>query len=341
MRTLLLRTDVDAHIGSGHLMRCLGIAQAWQDRGGSVVLVTAGDTASTRLCREDIESNGLEAQPGSIEDAVKTRDFARRIDADWIITDGYQFGADYQRAIKESGAKLLFIDDYGQCDHYYADIVLNQNFDANEDLYRRRTPYTRLLLGPKYALLRREFLRYRGLKREIPEVGRRLLVTFGGVDYHNMTLKVIQALGLVDVPGLHAQLAVGRWNPHVQEIRAAIGNLPFGISLKRDAIDMAALMAWADLAVSAAGITVWELAFMGLPSLAVVTSENQRSVATGADMAGISSSLGWYDRLSSSELAERIAHLLKHKEIRERMSRSGQKLIDGDGASRVLAHATE
>ena len=341
MRTLLLRTDVNAHIGSGHLMRCLAIAQAWQDRGGRVVLVASGNTANTRLCMEEIECYGLEAEPGSIEDAIKTTDFARRIDAEWITTDGYHFSADYQRAIKESGAKLLFIDDYGQCDHYYADIVLNQNFDANEDLYRRRTPYTRLLLGPKYVLLRREFLRYRGLRREISEVGRRLLVTFGGVDYHNMTLKVIQALGLVDVPGLHAQLAVGRWNPHVDEMEAAIRDLPFAASLKRDPMDMAALMAWADLAVSAAGITVWELAFMGLPSLAVVTSENQRSVAAGADMAGISSSLGWYDRPSSSELAERIAHLLKHKEIRERMSRSGQKLIDGDGASRVLAHATE
>jgi UDP-2,4-diacetamido-2,4,6-trideoxy-beta-L-altropyranose hydrolase len=301
----------------------------------------AEDSAKARPCGEKIESHLLNAQPGSIEDAVKTKDFARRLDADWIITDGYQFGADYQRAIKESGAKLLFIDDYGQCDHYYADIVLNQNLGANEDLYRRREHYTRLLLGPEYVLLRREFLRYRGLKREIPEVGRRVLVTFGGVDRQNMTLKVIRALGLVDVPGLHAQFVVGRWNPHVEEIEAAIGNLSFAISLKRDAIDMAALMAWADLAVSAAGITTWELAFMGLPSLAVVTSENQRSVAAGADMAGISSSLGWYDRFSSSELAERIAHLLKHREIRERMSRSGQKLIDGDGASRVLAHATE
>jgi UDP-2,4-diacetamido-2,4,6-trideoxy-beta-L-altropyranose hydrolase len=289
----------------------------------------------------EVVSHELDVRPGSVEDATTTVGLAHEVGAEWIITDGYHFSADYQRTIKESRVKLLFIDDYGHCDHYYADIVLNQNLNANEDLYQRREPYTRLLLGPEFVLLRREFLRYRGLRREVPEVGRRLLATFGGADHHNVTLKVIRALEQVDVPGLNAEVAVGGWNPHVEEIEEAVKRSSSPIGLRRDTVDMPSLMAWADLAVSAAGTTVWELAFMGLPSLTVATSENQRSLAAQADIAGVSSSVGWYDRLSSSELAERVEKLLKHKEMRERMSRTGRKLVDGDGASRVLAHASK
>ena len=111
--------------------------------------------------------------------------------------DGYRFDSEYQRNLKNAGLKLLFVDDLGQCEHYFADLVLDQNVHASEKMYQRREPYTRLLLGSGYAMLRREFQAMREWRREIPAVGRTLLITMGGSDPDNFTLRLIKALAKI------------------------------------------------------------------------------------------------------------------------------------------------
>ena len=110
------------------------------------------------------------------------------------MVDGYQFNADYQRALKAAGFRVLFLDDYGHATHYSADLVLNQNAYANEKMYAARESYTRLLLGTDYCLLRREFSSWRGWKREIAPIGTKILVTMGGSDPENFTTDVVEAL---------------------------------------------------------------------------------------------------------------------------------------------------
>ncbi len=77
--------------------------------------------------------------------------------ASWIVVDGYQFDIAYQRALKAAGLKVLVVDDGGRCGTYCADLVLDQNLDASEVAYSNREAYTRLLLGTRYVMLRREF----------------------------------------------------------------------------------------------------------------------------------------------------------------------------------------
>jgi len=190
---LLVRVDSGINMGSGHVMRCLALAQAWQDGGGDAVFVLATESpnAEARLTAEGFEVVYINAKPGSAEDARLTTKLAHKYGASWVVVDGYHFGGDYQKIIKEAGLNLLFIDDYGHAGYYPADIVLNQNIHADEDLYRNRASYTKLLLRTRYVLLRREFLRWQGYKREIPEIARKMLVTMGGSDPQNVTLKVL------------------------------------------------------------------------------------------------------------------------------------------------------
>src|ERR1700730_16540434 len=196
LEPLLIRADAGERIGAGHLMRCLALAQAWLDTGGRAEFLSASmpPLLEARLVSEQISLTLLSANAGSDCDAQATVARARQIGARWIVVDGYQFGAKYQQRLKEADCRLLFIDDYGHCDYYCADLILNQNFYAHEDLYARRENYTRLLLGTRHALLRREFWSWKDFRRKIPRVARKLLVTLGGADPCNVAAKVLHAL---------------------------------------------------------------------------------------------------------------------------------------------------
>lgn len=346
---VLIRADAAAQMGTGHVMRCLALAQAWQEAGGTVLVVCALLTPGleARLQAEGIAVAHLDAEPGSAQDAAETLALAERVGAGWVIVDGYAFSGEYQRAIARAGLPLLAIDDFGHAGHYWAGLVLNQNLDAREELYPSREPATRLLLGTGHALLRREFWPWHGRSRTVPETARRVLVTMGGADPGNATLRVIEALHQVGLPGLEAKVVVGGSNPHVETIRqvtrTASGPGQVGgawqsespVELIENASNMPDLMAWADVAVSSAGTTCWELAFMRLPALLLVLADNQRPNAQELARLGAAVSLGWHADLAPEPMAVALRALLGDAEARRSMAQAGGGLVDGRGADRV------
>lgn len=318
-------------------MRCLALAQAWQDAGGRVVFVTSADA---RPLEAKLKSGGaqvvlLDPPRTTEDDARQTVGLAREHGASWVVADGYDFGSDYQRVVRGSGLRLLVVDDYGHAERYYADVVLNQNAYADASMYVGREPYTRLLLGTGYALLRREFWGWRGWRRAIPERARNILVTMGGADPHNVSLTVVRALQRVMSPEMAARVLVGPVNPHFESLsRAVRGD---NIRLLRHADDMPSLMAWADVAVSAAGSTCWELAFMGLPGALVVLADNQRKIAESVHAAGAAVSLGRHEEAGEGRVAAALTGLFESPAGRRQMSRRGRALVDGLGGARVAA----
>jgi UDP-2,4-diacetamido-2,4,6-trideoxy-beta-L-altropyranose hydrolase len=338
MKPLIIRADAGPQIGTGHVMRCLALAQAWEDAGGDAVFAMAAGAQSIepRIEAERMKIARLSAQPGSIEDAAETIRLAREAGAKWIAVDGYVFGSDYQRAIKDAGFRLLFIDDYGHCHHYTADIVLNQNIYADESFYRSIEPYTRLLLGSKFVLLRREFLKWRGWKREILPVARKVLVTLGGSDPNNVAFKVIQALQEMDGPYLQAKVITGLYNAHPETLRQAEQCLRIQVQFVTDTTNMAELMAWADIAVSAGGTSCWEIAYMSLPNCIIVTAENQALVAEALHSRGVSVNMGWFASIKAVRLAQVLSDLLQDKEQRSYMSHQGRLIVQGEGSRNVV-----
>ncbi|MGQ0644452.1 MAG: UDP-2,4-diacetamido-2,4,6-trideoxy-beta-L-altropyranose hydrolase [Elusimicrobiota bacterium] len=334
---LILRADGGLRGGAGHLMRCLALAQAWQDSGGlSQMACAEAGPFRDRFQSEGILCHEVAAPPGSRDDALETARLAQEAEAAWVAVDGYHFDGEYQRTLKESGFRVLALDDFGHAGRYEADIVLNMNLGVDEKIYRERSAEGLLLLGPRYALLRREFLRRQRAEKFADGAARRILVAMGGADADNATGKVLKALGGFGVPGTEVRVAVGAANPHRTALEEMAARVPVSCKVEADAPDMSELMAWAEAAVSAGGTTCWELAYMGVPFLTVVLADNQRIVADGLAKAGAAENLGWHGDLESADIARRLESLLKSPEKRRSMGARGRELVDGQGPDRIL-----
>ncbi len=334
---LLIRADASREIGTGHVMRCLALAQAWQEKGGQVyVRGRMPDGLRARLVGEGIELVNVEEKGGTPAEARVTATCADEVGASWIVVDGYHFGLVYRRNLREAGHRVLFIDDYGHADRYEADIVLNQNIDAEQDLYIDRPEHTDLLLGPTFALLRKEFWPWREPRREIRAEAEHILVTLGGVDPDNITTEAVEAFEALEASEVRATVVIGGSNPHEDSIRAAAESASVPIDVRQNVDDMAELMADSDIAVSAGGSTCWELAFMGIPNVIVALAENQKGIARGLDEAGTAVNLGWHATVGKSEIGSAAESLLQDEKERRRMANKAQVLVDGLGSKRVL-----
>ena len=296
---LVVRADATPAMGLGHAMRCLALAQAYRDAGGEVVFAMA-DPPAAFAARLAAESIGL--RPA---EAVATG-------ADWIVLDGYHFDAAYERELR-AAARLLVLDDH-DADHD-ADLILRQGLGARAG--------DRVLAGVRYALLRREFRQWAGGDRAVPERVQRVLVTLGGGDPGPVIDIVLEALTRAD---LEVQWITGPLNPR--------RDAPPGVEVVVDATDMPERMQWADLAVTAAGSTSWELARVGTPQIAIELADNQRPVARALAEHGIAVPAGWHADLDAAALARAIDGLTAER--RAEMSRRGRAAVDGQGAVRVL-----
>jgi UDP-2,4-diacetamido-2,4,6-trideoxy-beta-L-altropyranose hydrolase len=338
---LLFRTDASVAIGTGHAMRCLALAQAWQDAGAQAVFALAESTASIdeRLRSETFEVLPVSCVDGTREDANQTIALAQAQRAEWIVVDGYQFDAEYQRALNDAGLKILFLDDYGHATHYSADLVLNQNVCANEALYADRESYTQLLLGPRYCLLRREFAVWHDWKREVSPACHRLLIMMGGSDPENLTARVITAIERAKHEGpdaLDVTVVVGGSNPHSSGLQSLAARSQQKISVRRDVSNMGELMAAADIAVSAAGSTCWELCLLALPALLIDVAPNQTALAEDLDRKRCAVHIG-NQTVSAQEIAHQLERLLGSHQLRRSLSERSRELVDGNGSSRVVS----
>jgi len=335
-QALLVRADASEAIGIGHVMRCLALTKAWQGTGGQVYYLMAESipVLEERLALEGVTIKKISAAPGSVSDAEQTVAEARRLSAAWVVADGYRFEADYIRKLKAVGPRVLFLDDDGRFDFYAADVVLNQNISANAAMYDRRESFTRLLLGSEYVLLRPEFL-VELRNREYPATARKVLVTMGGSDSENLTRKVLLALLRLET-NIEVRIVTGSGNPWHEELQI-LADRRAGFQLESSPANMAPLMRWADIAISGAGSTCWELAYLGLPAIVIALSRDQREIASALAQNQVAVSLGWHANLTEERISDTLNGLLDDQERRRAMSERGLKLVDGRGAKRVVA----
>jgi UDP-2,4-diacetamido-2,4,6-trideoxy-beta-L-altropyranose hydrolase len=338
---LYVRADADSKIGTGHIMRCIALAQAWQDQEGEVTFIS---NCESEALRERIQREKFRFIPvGKVccdpSDLTNTLSILRDKSADqkkWLVLDGYHFTPDYQRAIRDAGTRLLIIDDMNHLPHYHADILLNQNIHAL-DLKYHCDEDTTLLLGTHYTLLRRVFSKYKDFKRQIPERAKNILVTLGGGDPDNVTLKVIEALKLLNEPDIAVKIIIGSANPHQAILRKALAPAHFVAELLINSLNMPELMAWADMAVSAGGSTCWELVFMGVPFLAIVLAENQRSIVVSLDTKNVAINCGDGNKITTEKFCKIFSNILCNREERALMYSQGSQLNDGNGSIRVYS----
>jgi len=316
-------------------MRCLALAEAWSDGGGEVHWLA---TQLLPHARARLEAEGIRIATQAVaaseeEDASRTVDAASRVGAQWVVLDGYAFGALHQAKLGKCGHRVLFVDDNGDAARYTADIVLNQNAHAERRMYAGREGGSLFLLGPRHALLRREFRGALPRSDGTPAEATNLLVMLGGAGNVRLANLVVDALrSLRSRSRFSVRLALGSDAPAGDvELRGTADWLTASPYIE----DMPAALGWADLAVSAAGSTAYELMRMGVPSIVVVVAQNQHASARALDEMGAAVSLGGVEALSSETIEHSVESLVWDRARRAKMAERGRALVDGRGALRV------
>lgn len=343
-KSLLFRVDATHEMGIGHVMRCLVIAEAWMKKDlGPVYFISSSlndkmkslvEKANIKLCT--IQCN----DPGSTEDALATIELIRKLNSDWVVVDGYQFNHQYQECLKNHNVKFLFFDDFGHCDHYVADIVLNRGFFANQVDYTNREPYTKLLLGHTYSLIRNDFIDAASEKeRDAKQVGK-ILVTIGGSDPKNVTVRVLEALDRLE-QDLSIKVILGPLYRDQEELMKRSYAENHQVEMIHFTNRIVDYYKWADVAITAGGNSLYEMLYMGLPTITIKTASNQNAVKIISEEYQATFYVGDEQQLSTELLEEKTRFFLNNTTFREEIARAAEKLIDGLGVQRVINEMIE
>lgn len=335
---VLVRVDASSEIGLGHAMRCTALIEAMREMGHHVGVATVTMPAAlvTRWEALGVAVSWIGAPVGSAADAIHTTTIAEAQQCDWVIADGYHFGLDWQLIVRTARTHVAMFDDEARADRWLADLLINQNHGATAAMYHTSAPRAMVCAGASFALLRNAFRSARATPHTMPARAQRLLLTLGGADPANLTSRFIPALSAHD--GLDVRVVLGAVNPHRDAVLAAIAAHagPATFTVLEHVEDMPAHMLWADLAITAGGSTLWELACLGVPSLVVVLAENQRPGATACVAAGMARSLGDADTFNEQAVSAIVAEVIGDAAARHAMSHAGRQLVDGQGAYRVV-----
>lgn len=330
---VLIRADAGGRLGIGHVTRMIALAQAIIDLGGEVLIVCAScpEALEQRILAEGIAFHRIPGVLGGGEDLAATLGIAKSCGASWLVVDGYHFVADYQRGVRNAGHKLMCVDDYGHCELWHADAILNHNLYAPERTFLSSVSGASVLAGPRYALLRREFL---NLPTRIPVSGplRRILITLGGVDQDNATGQVLDLLDATASPSLDVRVLVGAGNPHRESLSQRTSRHRLEICGPSD--DMPAELSRVDGVISAGGGTCFEWLRYQLPAAVVTIAENQEPVAEALAAQDLAVCLGW-----PKDWAESGAVMAAMERFIANESGTGEKplMVDGQGARRAAA----
>ena len=329
---VLVRADGSGAMGVGHVMRCLALAEELRARGEQVTFASASLPERLRgpLLAAGVMLERVDVPAGGADDGRRSAEIAAGMAAHWIVIDGYQFGQNYFAALQPSSRRLLVLDDVGSTPCRSADVILNQNPSASAGMYDDAGENALLLLGPRYALLRRQFKRAQAM-RKIPSRADRLLITLGGGANAGTCVQLIERL-MRELPS-SADVAIVRGPAHDEAFTAFDGNTAGRVRILQSVDDMASLMACAELAIAGGGSTCLELAFMGVPTCIITMADNQRGMARSLEEAGAALSLGpWDDR---PDQVRAIVGLAADRGRREEMARRARALVDGQGVERV------
>lgn len=362
IRRYAFRVDASLRMGTGHVMRCLTLANALRHQGiecqficrehpgnlFSVIYDQGFELHSLPVLGEiDVFNEnqaGLPAHAGWLgsgwkTDAQLTVNILKNQDIDWLIVDHYALDYRWENFLRASCKKLMVIDDLADRNHN-CDLLLDQNLGRTHDNYSSLIPsHASTLIGTQYALLRPEFanLRCESLIRRASPKFKNLLIAMGGVDGDNITGKVLDALAQCNLPSdIRATVILGLHAPWLNEVKNQVAKMSFGggSEVLSGVNNMAQLMTNSDLAIGAAGGTAWERCSLGLPSFILTLAENQRSGAAALQKIGAAIVI---DRVD--QILDKIKNFMGSSNAVDELaiiSKAAANIVDGYGLSRVI-----
>jgi UDP-2,4-diacetamido-2,4,6-trideoxy-beta-L-altropyranose hydrolase len=325
--------DVGPDVGLGHLQRCLALAQALRARGGDVVfLAPALEAVTARIHAAGFDVALDTSAPGRPADWTAVLTAARRHGCAIAVIDSYAIDDEYLAALRTAGLFVVAIDDLAG-HPFSAHVVVNGAAAAGTLPYRSATGTTTFLLGPQYVLLNGAF---RDVPSRLPAaVVRRVLVTIGGGDPQRILPRVLCAVDAAGRP-FTIVIVLGPFAERDQDAAAAARR--HDVERVNGPAHLRDVMLSVDLAVSAGGQTLYELAATGTPAVAIQAFDNQRMNLHQLEAEGTLRFAGLVqDADFACRMAGAVTEVIDDIEGRQLMTEAGPRLVDGRGAERVAA----
>lgn len=358
---ITFRADASIQIGTGHVMRCLTLAEELKRQGHeclficrehnghlgeliaakgfSLHLLPVGDEAEQASSKLNWNAHATWLGVTWQQDAEQIRAILSNQPVDWLVVDHYALDIGWEQQAAEVADRIMVIDDLADREHQ-CNLLLDQTFGRSAADYRALVPDNcELLCGSQYALLRPEFaeLRPYSLQRRQQPALRQLLITMGGVDKNNVTGQVLEALRDSELPAdCNIVVVMGATAPWLEAVKQQAETLPWPTEVKAGVNNMAQLMADSDLAIGAAGATSWERCCLGLPTVMMVLADNQRYAAHLLTKAGAVREL-----LLGYDLSYDLGILIKKFSGVEKSLEStvdhASNITDGKGCERIVS----
>lgn len=330
---IVFRVDSSVIIGTGHVMRCLTLADMLKEKGANCIFLCRSSEGNMI---DAIKSKGhlvIAMPPNFInqqEDAAETAAILENysLPIAWLIVDHYKLDRDWEKEIKPYVERIMVVDDLANRKHDCSLLVDQNYFIDFEYRYEELVPEECVkLLGPQYLLLRPEFTKTRLQSKARDGQVSRILVFYGGSDPTNETVKVLNAFQNIEADNLHIDVVVGTANPNrheIKEICDAHENFEFHCQIDY----LASLMAKSDLSLGAGGVTMWERCYLGLPSIATIVAENQSVSTQAAGQYGAVWNFGWHGDVKVQDYADIIEKVLHTPEVLRQISESALQLMN-------------
>lgn len=352
---VVFRTDASIQIGTGHVMRCLTLANYLAAKGAMCYFLCRAHTGNLI---DLIKENGfqvIELPKLNENDYNLDKDIPHHshwlncewktdvlhcqntipLNIDWLIVDHYALDHKWEKTMRSNCNKIMCIDDLADRNHD-CDLLLDQTQGRHFQDYADLIPHkTELLLGPKYALLRPEFRYWREkslLSRENSKL-RHILITMGGVDKDNITTRLLKVLKNCNLEELEKiTVVLGPYSPWKELVKSIAALMPVPTEVLSGVKNMANLMANCDLAIGGGGSTTWERCCLGVPTIQIIIAENQRLITEQIQNAG--AAVACEANIIEKELCNIINNLKSPKALRK-MTIAASAVNDALGAKRI------
>ncbi len=360
---IAFRADASLEIGSGHVMRCLTLADALRDKGAECWFICRSHQGHLA---ELIRSRGhhcqlldvvAEPEQGTagvsspahaswlgcswMLDAAQTRVILAELRPAWLVVDHYALDANWESKLRTHVSRIMVIDDLADRPHD-CDLLLDQNLGRQPDDYREHVPYScQILTGPRYALLRPEFARLRAFSLHRRKSSRlhQLLITMGGVDLPNATGEILNMLQQCLLPDdCRISVVMGPSAPWLGKVRDMARTMKWPTEILVGVNDMATHMANCDLAIGAAGSTSWERCCLGVPTLMVTLAQNQLVIGDALHHQGGAILIGALTAPHfKANFHELMSTIIAGPQCLRNMCANSSTLTDGNGCQDVIA----
>lgn len=348
-------------MGIGHLMRCLTLANTIREviDNSNIVFISRGHPgnindlilkndyslielpftkANLNLSDAKVESDIYEDWLGttSVQDAKETVESVKDIVIDWLIIDSYGIDIVWEKYVSHFAKRLMVIDDLANRNHF-CDLLLDQNYAPN---YLSRyegllASNCRPLLGPDYALLKKEFVKSKRRKENGNTTPKLFLFLSGSEETNFICYQVVEALFVAFKDKIEIDVVIGKGDSYRLDIEKLVAKFKKG-ALYSNLPHLGNLMSQADIAIGSGGIATWERMFMGLPSIVISLADNQLAACHQLNEDGYIYYIGhriFFNKYKMIQIIERLSDSPAEREI---ISLKCQNLVDGQGSSKVV-----